>query len=435
VNLLAEKRTAKVAVVPQSENQEPRRPKLVRITARLTVSGVAQQVCMLHENLAPNFETRLIIGSLAEGESDMSHLLSSEQNVLRLPQMSREVSARTDFLAFWKILKFLRRERPEIVHTHTAKAGALGRSAAWLAGVPIIVHTYHGHVFHSYFGALKNWIFLTIERILGRLSTRVIAVSESQQHDLCSKYRVAPREKFVVIENGFKLERFSSLCREDARRQLGLSPDDFVVVWAGRMVPVKDTQLLAQVIRRAAEKQSKICFLILGDGTQRQEFESLIRGYENVRLFGWQHNMAPIWSAADLALLTSRNEGTPTVLIEALAAGRPFVSTNVGGVRDLAVGDLQELPGNMGHRVANGYLASRTPESLLYCIEQMANNPRIAKEMGSVGQSFALQHFCEGRLLEQMSKLYQTLLMERPGNGYAAVKKSSKSVSQNEDIA
>jgi glycosyltransferase involved in cell wall biosynthesis len=368
---------------------------------------------MLHEKLAPKFDSHLIVGSLSEGEQDMSNLLSSEQNVLRLSQMSREISFWTDILAFWKILGYLRKERPDIVHTHTAKAGAFGRLAAWMAGVPIVVHTYHGHVLHGYFSALKSRFYLTIERMLGRLSTRLIAISESQLRDLCWVYHVAPPEKFVVIQNGFELDRFSRPCREDARRKLGLLPSDFVVVWAGRMVPVKDTQLLARVIRRADDKRSKIYFLVLGDGTEKREFESLIHECKNVRLLGWQRDMEPIWAAADIALLTSRNEGTPTVLIEAMAAGCPFVSTNVGGVQDLAIGPWLELSDGMGHRAANGYLASRTPESVLHCIEQIASDPQAAVKMAAVGRSFALDRFSALRLVNEMSLLYQTLLAEK----------------------
>jgi glycosyltransferase involved in cell wall biosynthesis len=402
-----------VTVVSQLQRQDARKPKLVRITARLTMSGATRQVCILHEQLAPFFETSLIIGSLAHGEGDMSYLLPSEHDVFRLPEMSREVSVWADFLAFWKILRILLSERPDIVHTHTAKAGALGRLAAWMARVPVVIHTYHGHVLHGYFGAMKSRFYLALERVLGRLSTRLITISDSQLEELCEGYHVAAREKFVVIRNGFELQGSSGPCREDARKNLKLLPSDFVVVWAGRMVPVKDTQLLAQVIRTAAEKRSKICFLVLGDGTERPEFETLIRDCQNVRLLGWQRDMEPIWAAADVALLTSRNEGTPTVLIEAMAAGRPFVSTSVGGVRDLALGPWQVLPDGMGHRAANGYLTSRTPESMLFCIEQIANDPQAALKMASVGRSFVLDRFSARRLVEEMGSLYQTLLAEK----------------------
>src|SRR5260370_41707848 len=399
-----------VSVASKSGQGGARKPKLVRIIARLNVGGAARKVCILHEKLAPYFDTHLIVGGLAAGDQDMSYLLFSGRNVLQLPQMSREISFWSDALAFWRILILLRKERTDVVHTHTAKAGALGRLAAWLAGVPIIVHTYHGNVFQGYFGLLRNRIYLAVERMLAQLSTKVIAISESQQQEICMKYHVVPRQKICVIHNGFDLEHFAQGSREEARRKFGLKTDDFVVVWVGRMVPVKDVQLLAQVIRRAAEKQSNICFLVVGDGEEKKELASLVRGYANVRLLGWRHDMEQIWSAADVALLTSRNEGTPTALIEAMAAGLPFVATNVGGVKDLAAGTVCELPNGMGYRAANGYLSSPSPDALLYGIEQIAEDPQTAKEMGLIGRAFAFERFSIPRLVEEMTSLYQTLI-------------------------
>jgi glycosyltransferase involved in cell wall biosynthesis len=419
--------------VSQSGPRNAANPKLVRIIARLNVGGPARQACLLHDKLVDHFDTHLITGSLADSEQDMSYLLSSEHHVLRLPQMSREISFWADSLAFWTILKFLRKERPGIVHTHTAKAGALGRLAAWLAGVPIIVHTYHGHVLDGYFGGFKSKAYLSLERMLGRLSTRVIAVSESQLQDLCFKYRVVPRSKISIIQNGFELANFSQECREEARKQFGFAIDDFVVVWAGRLVPVKDVQLLGKVIRRAAETQSKIRFLVVGEGTDKPKLDSLTEGCRNVRLLGWRRDMELIWSAADVALLTSRNEGTPTTLIEAMAAGRPFVSTNVGAVRDLAVGPLQELPDGFGHRAANGFLTSRTPEALLYCIEQIARDPRMAEEMALAGRAFALDRFSAYRLIKEMKLLYETLVTNRSKAAPAPVEQSEANSSRAED--
>jgi glycosyltransferase involved in cell wall biosynthesis len=394
----------------QSQAQLTARPKVVRIIARLNVGGAARQVCSLHEKLTGSFETRLIIGCLAPGEQDMSYLLPSDHNVYRLPQMSREVSFWRDGAALWQIFKLLRRERPEIVHTHTAKAGVLGRTAAWLARVPVVVHTYHGHVFYGYFNRTKTRMYLAVERLMGRLSTQVIAVSESQREELAMKYRVAAPEKVTIVHNGFELEHFAAGSRQDARRALGFGDDVFLVAWAGRMVPVKDVQLLASVVRMAAGSQSRICFLIVGDGTDKPALESTTQGCTNIRLLGWREDMAPIWSAADMALLTSRNEGTPTALIEGMAAGLPFVTTDVGGVRDLAVAPLEDLPDGMGRKAANGFLTPRTPEALLYCIERIANDPEAARRMGSAGRAFALATFSVQRQVAEISLLYNVLL-------------------------
>lgn len=374
---------------------------------------------MLHEKLAADFHTHLITGSLAEGEQDMSYLLTSERGLLRVPQMSREVSLHLDALAFWKVWRFLRKERPDIVHTHTAKAGALGRLAAKLAGVRVVVHTYHGHVFHGYFSPTNTRIILAVERLLGKLSDQVIAVSESQREELCAKYRVVSPSKVRVIHYGFELENFSRARRSQARQDLGIGPEEVVAAWVGRMVPVKDVKLLGQLIQRARENKTNVSFLVVGDGTERPVLESMIKGYGNVRLLGWRQDMERIWSAADFALLTSRNEGTPITLIEAMATGLPFVATQVGGVPDLAVTPWQVLANEMGNQATNGFLTARTPDALLYAIEQIAKNPQMAQVMGSVGKAFVLEKFSVSRLVAEMNNLYQLLLASRQPNAVA----------------
>src|SRR5262245_47047762 len=168
--------------------------KLVRIIGRL-VGGPARQTCLLHERLSSTFHTVLIVGTPSPGENDMAYLLSGEWNVQRVPEMGREISFASDIVAFWRIFRLLRAERPDIVHTHTAKAGALGRLAAWVAGVPVIVHTYHGHVFEGYFSRRKTWVYRQVERVLGCLSTQVIAISESQRRELSCKYGIVSKDK------------------------------------------------------------------------------------------------------------------------------------------------------------------------------------------------------------------------------------------------
>lgn len=384
------------------------KPKLVRILGRLT-GGPARHACLLHERLTPWFDTKLVIGGLSPGEHDMGYLLSSEDNVLRVDEMGRHISVLSDLRALWKLFRFLRREHPEIVHTHTAKAGALGRIASWLARVPVIVHTYHGHVFHSYFSPIKTRVYLAIERALGTITTHVIAISESQRDELCDTYRVISRAKTTVIQNGFNFGHFSSEERGKARKELGIRDDSFVFVWAARMAPVKDVELLAQVILRTAAQSSKAFFLVVGDGEEKFRFESLVQGCNNIKLLGWRRNMDQIWCAADAAILTSRNEGTPTALIEAMAAHLPFVATNVGGVQDLAVGIWLELANNMGHKADNGFLVNRTPEALFDCVERLVNDRAGAKEMGEIGHAFVRTQFSADRLVAEMATLYSAL--------------------------
>jgi len=326
--------------------------------------------------------------------------------------MSRKIAPWLDIVAFWKLLKFLARVKPDVVHTHTAKAGGLGRVAAWLVGVPVIVHTYHGNVFHGYFGPLKTRFYLAIERLLAHLSTQIITVSESQRDDLCVKYHVAPPEHIVVIHNGVELERFFPPRREEARNVLAVPAEAFVAVWAGRMVPIKDMHLLALVVRQTAERHDNVQFLIVGEGTEKHKLESLLRGCGNVRLLGWTQHIEEIWFAADVAVLTSRNEGTPTTLVEAMAAGLPFVATEVGGVRDLAVSPLSELPGKIGHQAANGFLTARTPDAIVQCIQKIANNAQLKTRMGSAGHQFVWENFSVPRMVRETRQLYQALLVK-----------------------
>ena len=275
------------------------------------------------------------------------------------------------------------------------------------------MHTYHGHVFHGYFSPVKTRVYLAIERALGRITSRVIAISESQRDELGENSRVVPARKIGVIQNGFELGGFSTKNRQETRNELGLRPEHFALLWAGRMAPVKDVQLLGQVIRRAAEEKSLARFLVVGDGEQRAELEAQIKDCNNVMLLGWRRDMERVWSAADAAILTSRNEGTPTALIEAMAVGLPFVSTNVGAVADLAVGSLHELPSGMGVRAANGFLAERTADALYYGIWQLISNPEVAKQMGAEGRNFVMARFCSSRLIEELKALYLVLLRRR----------------------
>jgi glycosyltransferase involved in cell wall biosynthesis len=390
-----------------AEKAATSRPKLVRILGRFT-GGPARQACLLHEQLATDYHTHLIAGNLCTGESEMDYLLGSNDGVFRINEMSREISMWSDLCALWKIYRFLRRERPEIVHTHTAKAGALGRLAAWLAGVPMIIHTYHGHVFHGYFSPAKTKAYLIIERVLGKLSTKIIAISESQKKELSETYQIVPADKISLISNGFDLHSFGAQQRTETRKALGIAEDRFVFAWTARMAPVKDVDLLAKVIRAQAEKESKAFFLVVGDGDEKPRLEQLIQGCNNVKLIGWHDNMDQIWGAADAGLLTSRNEGTPTALIEAMATGLPFVSTDVGGVKDLAVEPMGPLPEGLGKWAGNGFLTARTEKAMSFCIEQLMEVPGMAAEMGAAGRAFVMERFASERLIKEMMDLYRT---------------------------
>lgn len=380
--------------------------KIVRIIGRLNVGGPARQACLLHERLRPEFETVLISGHPDKGEEDMSYLLASERGVSWVDSMSRPVRLLSDLKSLVAIYRVLRREKPDIVHTHTAKAGTLGRIAAIFARVPVRIHTFHGHVFAGYFGSFKTWLYLSIERFLARFTTRIVTVSDGQARELAEKYKVAPRQKIQVIRNGFEWKD-SSRSREDLRAELEIKPEQVVVLWMGRVVPIKGIALLASVIRSTAENTS-LLFLIAGGGTEQAVFEDSTRGCSNVRMLGWHRDVCPLLKASDVVLLTSINEGTPTSLIEAMLAGKPFIATEAGGTSDLAIGLRDALKPGI-RQAENGFMVERKAEPIVDCLAQLATDAPLRAAMGRSGQEHALENWGADRLLIDMKKLYYEL--------------------------
>jgi len=394
-------------------NQSGVKPKIVRIIGRLNVGGPARQACFLHQALRENFDTVLIAGHLDEQEGDMSYLLTSEDGVRWIRSMSRPVRLWSDFLAFLRIVRILRMEQPDLVHTHAAKAGTLGRIAATLLRVPVRVHTYHGHVFHGYFGPLQTRAWLAIERTLNKITTRTVVISESQAEELVEKYNVVSRQKVCTIRNGYNLSLFARKedvrKARDLRRALGFDDSHFVVLWAGRLVPIKNVELLAQIVREA-QRSPRLRFLVVGDGIDRSKLESLTAGCSNIHLAGWRQDIPELWAVADVGLVTSRNEGTPSALVEAMASGKPFVATNVGGVIDLAAQPAEMDGCSPVIRAGNGFLTPLAVNPMLDCLEFLAANPDVALAMGTTGRSFVLAHYSDNRLQTDIETLYFDLL-------------------------
>ena len=394
-------------------DQNAAKPKVVRIIGRLNVGGPARQACFLHQALRSTFDTVLIAGHLDKQEGDMSYLLTSEEGVRWIRSMSRPVRPWRDFLAFLHIIRILRAERPDLVHTHAAKAGTLGRAAAALLGVPVRVHTYHGNVFRGYFGALQSRIWIAIERALNTVTTRTVLISESQVDELVDKYKVVSPQKVSVIRNGYDLSLFGSAATVRQARHLrhafGFDDSHFVVLWAGRLVPIKNVELLAQIVREA-KRLPRLRFLVVGDGIDREKLETLTTGCPNICIAGWRTDIPALWAAADVGLVTSRNEGTPSALVEAMASGKPFVSTNVGGVIDLAAPPTQVDSRTCVIRANNGFLTPVEARPMLDCLEFLAMEPPVALAMGSAGRSFALAHYSDARLRTDIENLYVHLL-------------------------
>jgi glycosyltransferase involved in cell wall biosynthesis len=328
-----------------------RRRTIVRVIDRLNVGGPAIHAVLTARGLDDErWRTVLVTGSIEPGEADMSYLLA-EHGVERvlIPSLGRELRPLRDLSTAWKLLRVMLRERPDVVHTHKAKAGAIGRVCAVVARVPVRVHTFHGHVFHGYFGRAKTALFLGIERALARVTSRLVAPSPRLVDELAGRYRIAPAERFSVVPLGFDLERFAHAeqHRGALRRRLGVGGDVKLVGIVGRMVPVKDHATFVAAAAVLAAQRDDVQFVIVGGGELQAEVEAQVARHglgARTHLLGWMQGLEEVYADLDVVALSSVNEGTPVTLIEAMAAGVPVAATAVGGVPDvLADGARGEL--------------------------------------------------------------------------------------------
>jgi glycosyltransferase involved in cell wall biosynthesis len=364
--------------------------KVLRVIARLNVGGPALHVAYLTAGLADRgYDTLLVAGKVARGEESMAFVaLERGLRVETLDDLHREVSPFRDARAILRLAGLIRRERPTILHTHTAKAGAVGRIAALLAGgarPPVIVHTFHGHVLRGYFSVPATLGFRTLERWLAKVTTALVAVSPEVRDDLV-RLGVAPASKFRVVRLGIELnERVAADVekRHDTRRLLGLSADAFVVGWIGRMTPVKRTRDVLEAFRGLLDRDVDAHLLLVGDGPDRKQLERDAHelGIARRCLFvGYQDDVAGFYGAIDVLLLPSANEGTPVSVIEALAAERPAVATRVGGVPDVI------RDGVDGYLVAPGDM-----DGLSERLAALARNPALGAPQGAPGRPPGLE--------------------------------------------
>ena len=381
-------------------------PKILRILNRFNLGGPMHNAAYLSKYLPEEYTTILIGGEKDESESDSEFLLQ-QMNVpyILLPTMKRSIGLVGDIAAWRKIVQIIRKEKPDIVHTHAAKAGALGRIAAWYCGVPIIVHTFHGHVFHSYFGTVKTKIFIYIERFLARLSTAIIAISETQKHDLGTIYTICKPEKIHVVPLGFDLSKFTENQEEKRahfRQQYQLNDSEIAIGIIGRLAPIKNHKLFIDAIRACAQKTAQpIRAFIIGDGEEHSALEEYCKQFgiseQLITFTSWIHDIDRAVAGLDIICLTSFNEGTPVSLIEAQAAGKPIVSTNVGGIRDIVVENETAL------------LSSIDTEEFTTKLLSLINSEEKRTAMTEYARTHSVQRFSYQRLCGDMDKLYKQL--------------------------
>jgi len=386
--------------------------RILRLIARLNMGGPALHVAYLTRGLDQRgYETTLAAGSLARGESSMAFVAEElGVQVHAVPQLHREVSPVLDPISVARIVRLIREVRPHILHTHTAKAGAVGRTAAVLAGEarpPIVVHTFHGHVLRGYFDPARTAVYREVERSLARVTTRLVAVSPEVRDDLV-ELGVAPADRFSVIRLGIDLDRRiveGTSEGSELRGVFGLPEEAFVVGWIGRMTTIKHLPDVLAAVARLRERGVDARLCLVGDGPDREAVEKQAHelGIARSTLFlGYQRDIAPYYRLFDVLLLPSGNEGTPVVAIESLAAGTPVVATRVGGVPDVVSDGVDGLLARVGD-----------VDGLVDALERLAHDPALREEMGRAGRERTLPRYRVERLVDDVDELYRELLAEK----------------------
>jgi len=404
--------------------------KILRIIARLNVGGPARHVVWLTEGLKPDgYETLLVAGVVPPGEDDMSYVATaSGVQPFTLPEMSREISLK-DALTVWKLFRLMRREQPDIVHTHTAKAGTVGRVAGLmynaLAGKTRrcrFVHTYHGHVFHSYYGKFKTRLFLAVERFLARFATdRIVVISEQQRREINEVFRVGRRERFAVIPLGIDINAYASWRerRPHLRAELKVKDEVLLIGIVGRLTEIKNHRLFleaAALLKKTIGSRAR--FVVIGDGNLRRDLEEQAKslGLDNdVSFLGTRNDPENFYPALDIVALTSLNEGTPLTLIEAMANARPVVATSVGGVVDLLGDPLLPVSQNneaLGYRICQRGIsvASGDTRSFARGLARLIEEPDLRDHLGRIGLEFVSRTYAKERLLTDIAELYRELV-------------------------
>lgn len=379
--------------------------RVLRIQSRICVGGPALNTINLSAYLDPEkYQTLLVGGALEPGEKSMEPRAESKGvAVHHIAEMGRSVSWRDDLRALRKLIKLMRLYRPDIVHTHTAKAGALGRIAAFWCRVPLRVHTFHGHVFHGYFSPLVNQLVIWTERFLGRLNHVTVAISTRQKEDLTRVFKIVPAKRCQVVRLGFELDRITEGVSGRFRASLGIDQDTRLVGILARLVPIKNHQLFFRAIAVWVQRYSQTSpqptrFLIIGDGELRGELEQLAGDLDItawVHFTGWRGDVADIYADLDLNILVSKNEGTPVTLIEGMACGVPLVSTDVGGI-----GDFTDA------RCGTVVAADATPEQVAEAMQTYLAKPRDQLRLSEAVRKQIHSDFNVTRLVADMEQLY-----------------------------
>lgn len=390
-------------------------PRILRIINRFNLGGPTYNAAYLTKYLPSEYET-MLLGGMKDETEDSSQFIVENLGIAPtiLPEMHREINFFKDVAAYQKIKKIIADFRPDIVHTHASKPGALGRWAAHKMGVPVIIHTFHGHVFHSYFSPTKTKFYKSLERQLASVSTRIIAISEKQKRELALEHEICPEDKIEVIPLGFDLHRFQhdiAKKREVFREEFSLNENDIAASIVGRLVPIKNHELFLDSIKWVKERLNRrIKGFIVGDGESRSYLENYCGEIglshssdsdDDVDIYftSWVKNVDFVNAGSDIIALTSKNEGTPVSLIEAQAGNRAIVSTRVGGIEDVVIPNETAL-------LSEPHNAEKFRENLLI----LAEDDEKRAQFGERGWRFVKDKFHYERLARDVAALYSRLL-------------------------
>ena len=395
-------------------------PRVLRILNRLVIGGPSKNAVYLTKYMQPDFETMLVIGGKEDHEQDADFLATGLNiNPVCIPEMKRPISFTDDWTAYKKLKKLINEFKPDIVHTHAAKSGALGRLAAKHCNVPVIVHTFHGHIFHSYFNSLKTNLFIRAERYLAGFSDAIVAISEVQKKELSMDFKIASAEKFQIIPLGLDLDPFitdQESKRNKFRSEFNLGEEIIAIGIIGRLVPVKNHTLFLKSLKKVLKNTNqKIKAFIIGDGESRKGLAQSARDLgisfsietDTIHLHpliftSWRTDVDFICAGLDIVALTSLNEGTPVSLIEAQAAGKPVVSTRVGGIADVVLENKSGLLSGVNDE-----------EGLAVNLLKLISDSALRISFGIEGRNFVLGKFGYLRLAKDMSGLYYQLLEKK----------------------
>jgi len=392
--------------------------KVLRIIARLNTGGPARHVVLLDRGLrARGYQTLLVHGRIDAGEGSLEHLADEARiPTLRIPNLGRRLSPLGDLRALAELVRVIFHEAPDVIHTHTAKAGALGRLAAFTFNVTrgrgrrsLVVHTFHGHVLAGYFRPAMNLLVRLAERSLAKITDRIVTISPAQRRDIVTRFRIAPERRTVIIPLGLELQPLLSQLQSQPtlRGELGLGIDDPVIGYVGRFAPIKDLPTLIEAFAIAVKDIPDAWLVMVGDGALRPELESLVQRTKlsgRVRFLGWSNDLASICATIDICALSSLNEGTPVAMIEAMAAGKAVVATNVGGVADV----IED--GRTGVLVPPGD-AQRLADAFV----RLAKDRVARHRLGRAARDSVAARFAHERLVDDMDRLYASALAEKRG--------------------